>query len=151
VVTKENPWKLLQLLLRRYPVDRVQSLPPFLGGAVGYFGYDLGRTLERLPATAADDGLPELNVGFYDWVLATDHLSGESWIVATGLPTGEETNALARVAEIQERLYATPSFSSTAAALELPARRLPPGHCKSQGVHRRRRHLPSQPLAPARG
>ena len=54
------------------------GLPPFLGGAVGYFGYDLGRTLERLPATATDDGLPELDVGFYDWVLAADHLSGES-------------------------------------------------------------------------
>jgi len=34
-------------------------------------------TLERLPATAADEGLPELDVGFYDWVLAADHLSGE--------------------------------------------------------------------------
>ena len=77
-VTEEDPWALLQLLLRRYSVDRVARLPPFLGGAVGYFGYDLGRTLERLPATAADEGLPELDVGFYDWVLAADHLSGES-------------------------------------------------------------------------
>ena len=72
------PGVLLQLLLRRCLVDRVAGLPPFLGGAVGYFGYDLGRTLERLPATATDDGLPELDVGFYDWVLAADHLSGES-------------------------------------------------------------------------
>ena len=120
VVTEEDPWNLLQLLLRRYPVDRVQGLPPFLGGAVGYFGYDLGRTLERLPATAADEGLPELDVGFYDWVLAADHLSGESWIIATGLPTGEESNALARVAGIQERLYTTRASSSSAAKLEAP-------------------------------
>src|SRR5829696_9581944 len=105
VVTEEDPWRLIQLLLRRYRVDRVEGLPPFLGGAVGYFGYDLGRTLERLPATAADEGLPELNVGFYDWVLAADHLSGESWIIATGLPTGEEADAHARLASIQERLY----------------------------------------------
>ncbi len=76
-VTEEDPRVLLQLVLRRYPVDRVAGLPPFLGEAVGYFGYDLGRTLERLPATAADEGLPELDVGFYDWVLAADHLSGE--------------------------------------------------------------------------
>jgi hypothetical protein len=34
-------------------------------------------TLERLPATAADEGLPELDVGFCDWVRAADHLSGE--------------------------------------------------------------------------
>ena len=77
MVTEEDPWNLLQLLLRRYSVDRVQGLPPFLGGAIGYFGYDLGRTLERLPATATDEGLPELDIGFYDWVLAADHLAGE--------------------------------------------------------------------------
>ena len=76
-VTEEDPWVLLQLVLRRYPVDRVAVLPPFLGGAVGYVGYDLGSTLERLPATAADEGLPELDVGFYDWVLAANHQSGE--------------------------------------------------------------------------
>ncbi len=83
-MTEEDPWNLLQLLLRRYPVDRVQGLPPFLGGAAGYFSYDLGRTLERLPATAADEGLPELDVGFYDWVLAAGHLSGESWVLPRG-------------------------------------------------------------------
>ena len=33
-------------------------------------------TLERLPATA-DEGLPELDVGFYDWVLAANDQSGE--------------------------------------------------------------------------
>jgi para-aminobenzoate synthetase component I len=119
-VTEEDPWVLLQLLLRRYPVDRVAGLPLFLGGAVGYFGYDLGRTLEPLPATAADEGLPELDVGFYDWVLAADHLSGESWIVATGLPTGQEADARARVAGIQERLNDTPSSSSNAASLNAP-------------------------------
>ena len=76
--------------------------------------------MERLPATAADEGLPELDVGFYDWVLAADHLSGESWIVATGLPTGQEADARARVAGIQERLNATPSSPSNAASLKAP-------------------------------
>jgi para-aminobenzoate synthetase component 1 len=83
VATEEDPWTSLQPLLRRYPVDRVAGLPPFLGSAIGHFGYDLGRLLERLPATAADEELPELDVGFYDWVLAADNLSGENWIVAT--------------------------------------------------------------------
>ena len=102
-------------------MDRVQGLPPFLGGAVGYFRYDLGRTLERLPATTADEGLPELDVGFYDWVLAAGHLSGESWIVATGLPTGEESNPRARVAGIQERLYTTRASSSSRCKARGPA------------------------------
>jgi hypothetical protein len=33
--------------------------------------------LERVPATAVDEGLPELDISIYNWVLATDHLSGE--------------------------------------------------------------------------
>src|SRR5438093_11349669 len=34
--------------------------PPFRGGGVGYWAYDFGRRLERLPALAADDlGLPD--------------------------------------------------------------------------------------------
>jgi para-aminobenzoate synthetase component 1 len=54
------------------------GLPPFLNGAIGYFGYGLGRLLERLPATAVDESMVELDVGFYDWVLAADHLAGEN-------------------------------------------------------------------------
>ena len=34
---------------------RRRSLPPFQGGAAGYIGYDLGRTLERMPASRYDD------------------------------------------------------------------------------------------------
>ena len=54
-VTEEAPWVLLQLVLRRYPVDRVAGLPPFLGGAVGYVGYDLGRTSAISTATPFDE------------------------------------------------------------------------------------------------
>ncbi len=119
-VTEADPWTLLRRLLRRYPVERVQGLPPFLGGAVGYFGYDLGRLLERLPATAVDEGMAELDVGIYDWVLAADHLSGEAWIVATGLPTGEKAEAYARLAGIRERLDVPLSSGAAAEPPESP-------------------------------
>ncbi|HCI6414034.1 TPA: aminodeoxychorismate synthase component 1, partial [Klebsiella quasipneumoniae subsp. quasipneumoniae] len=47
---------------------------PFLGGALGLFGYDLGRRFERLPAAAqADIALPDMAVGIYDWALIVDH------------------------------------------------------------------------------
>ena len=37
---------------------------PFSGGAVGYFGYDLGRRLERIPSIAAADiAMPDLAIG----------------------------------------------------------------------------------------
>ena len=58
---------------------------PFVGGAIGYFGYDLARRLERLPETAVDaEGIPEMAVGIYDWAFVTDHRAGRSWLVATG-------------------------------------------------------------------
>lgn len=84
-----NPWDLLQRLIARYNVAAIPDLPPFQGGVAGYFGYDLGRQLERLPALMVDNGqLPELSVGFYDWVLSQDHQTGRAWLVTSGLPDG---------------------------------------------------------------
>lgn len=106
-VVEADPFDLLRSLASRYSLPRQAGLPPLLGGAVGYFGYDLGRLLESLPATnPADGALPELDVGFYDWVLAADHSSGEGWLIATGLPAGTQTAARARLAEIEARLEA---------------------------------------------
>lgn len=47
---------------------------PFQGGALGLFGYDLGRRFETLPNVAEDDiALPDMAVGLYDWALIVDH------------------------------------------------------------------------------
>ncbi len=47
---------------------------PFQGGALGLFGYDLGRRYEALPVTAEHDlTTPDMAVGIYDWALIADH------------------------------------------------------------------------------
>lgn len=47
---------------------------PFQGGALGLFGYDLGRRFESLPEIAEQDiVLPDMAVGIYDWALVVDH------------------------------------------------------------------------------
>ncbi|MEL4204028.1 aminodeoxychorismate synthase component 1 [Plesiomonas shigelloides] len=47
---------------------------PFLGGALGLFGYDLGRRFEQLPEHAVSDiSVPDMAVGIYDWALIADH------------------------------------------------------------------------------
>ena len=47
---------------------------PFQGGALGLFGYDLGRRFETLPTLAkADIPLPDMAVGLYDWAIIVDH------------------------------------------------------------------------------
>ena len=80
-----DAWTFLGDLLRRVRIETVPGLPPFQTGVVGYFGYDLGRLLERLPASANDDlGLPDMQLGFYDWTLAADHETGRSWLIVAG-------------------------------------------------------------------
>ena len=72
---------------------------PFVGGAVGYWAYDYGRRLERLPAIAADDlKLPDFVLGFYDVVGAYDHASRQTWLFSSGLPF-EGADAVARARE----------------------------------------------------
>ncbi len=54
-----------------------EDAPEFLAGAVGYFGYELGRLIEKLPGRVPDElGLPDMHLGFYDCVLAFDHRAG---------------------------------------------------------------------------
>jgi para-aminobenzoate synthetase component I len=68
-------------------IDPVPGLPPFQGGVAGYIGYDYGAVLERIPPTRYDDlALPDVVLGFYDWVIAWDHHLGTAWIVSLGLP-----------------------------------------------------------------
>lgn len=55
---------------------------PFATGAIGYFGYDLARRLERLPEQAdADITLPDLWLGFYDWAIVQDHQTSRAYLV----------------------------------------------------------------------
>src|SRR5437879_13344358 len=55
-----NPLTALRDLLARFHPVSVPGLPRFQGGAVGYFGYDVVRHLERLPRSTRDDlGLPD--------------------------------------------------------------------------------------------
>jgi para-aminobenzoate synthetase component 1 len=54
---------------------------PFLGGAIGYLGFELGRFVERLPATTVDDvGAPDLAIGWYDAALVWDGEAGVGWL-----------------------------------------------------------------------
>jgi len=75
----DDPFSILRELLGS-PRKGLEGIP-FSGGAIGYFAYDLGRRLERLPQLARDDEqLPELAVGIYDWALVVDHQRRCSWL-----------------------------------------------------------------------
>ena len=92
-----NPFDTLGKLLEAYRLDRCPAPVPFLGGAVGYFSYDLCHFIERLPSTGADDlRLPESCLAFYDTVVAFDHLENKAYLVATGFPEMEDGQRLKR-------------------------------------------------------
>ena len=78
--------------------------PPFLGGLVGFLGYDLGHTLERLPSVAADDqGLPLLRLALHDWVVAWDRRTGHAWIGGRALD-GDVRRLARRLDDVHARL-----------------------------------------------
>ena len=98
-------------------VDGVGMAPPpqpleFSGGAVGFFGYDLVRTVERLPGEPPDDrGLPDLIALVTGPVVVFDHLRRALTIVAP-CPLEEDDDeqeaaywrTVATIAELKGRL-----------------------------------------------
>jgi para-aminobenzoate synthetase component 1 len=108
-----NPFDILGELLDTYTLDGGDYPVPFVGGAVGYFSYDLGRLIEHLPSGAVDDlQLPECYLGFYDAVVGYDHLVGKAHIISTGFPELDEEKRLARARdrslEIKTRVLLCP-------------------------------------------
>lgn len=82
-ISYDQPLKLLRRQLGEL-VPAVDGLP-FAGGAIGFFGYDLGRRFERLPRLAQRDiEMPDMAVGLYDWAVVVDHLRERAWLVGQG-------------------------------------------------------------------
>ena len=73
----------LRATMARFRSAKLPNLPPFTGGAVGYFGYDMVRTIEDIPKTAVDDlGVDDAVLMFYKTVLAFDHLRHQIHIIS---------------------------------------------------------------------
>jgi para-aminobenzoate synthetase component 1 len=89
--------------LDRTPVVPADA-PPFLGGLVGFLGYDLGASLERLPAIApADQDLPPLRLALHDWVVAWDRRTGHAWLAGRALD-GDGRRLARRLDDVHARL-----------------------------------------------
>lgn len=114
-----HPLAVLKKLLGRYRLRENAGAPPFVGGAAGYFSYDLGRMLERLPVLAEDDlHTPDLCLGFYDRAVVVDHSDGAIRVVSTGFPETEPAAGRRRAVERGEELCHL--LTAEPAADELP-------------------------------
>ena len=83
----QNPFEQLEKSLAKYRlgIDGSENVPQdiFYGGWVGYFSYELGRYIEKIPQTAVDDlQMPLIRLCFYDKVICYDHVQRCFWLFA---------------------------------------------------------------------
>ena len=87
------------LLAERCPVE-VPGLPRFSGGAVGYFGYDTVRFIERLPTTAQRKlAIPDMVLLFSDNLVVFDHVKHKLLVIANMRTHGQGPPSVEQVQE----------------------------------------------------
>jgi anthranilate synthase component 1 len=91
-----DPVHRLAELQARYRAVHDPAAPPFSGGGVGYVSYDAIRWVEKIPLPADPSPLPWLSLGFYDTVVAFDHLRHRLQLVALGHVTDPHSAASLR-------------------------------------------------------
>jgi anthranilate synthase component 1 len=104
-----DPYALAAAELAASRAPQLGGLPPFAGGAVGMFAYDLVRTVEPLGEPNPDPvGVPDLALVMTDALVAFDHLKHTITVIANvyagGDPAGSYAEAGARIAEIRSVL-----------------------------------------------
>jgi anthranilate synthase component I len=78
-----DPYAIAEEEVARHRQAPFAGMPPFAGGAVGYFGYDLVRTVEPLAQPNPDElGLPDMALMLSDVLVVFDHLRHEITIIA---------------------------------------------------------------------
>ena len=119
--SRGDPLTRMRELLARYRCDPPpEAGPPFVGGAVGCFSYELGAALQGIARTGPDDeAIPDADFGLHDGVLAFEHESGR-WFAAAKPALREDPEAVAsrltQTARAALRRGAPPDPAAEAAA-----------------------------------
>jgi anthranilate synthase component I len=106
------PLQALRRYAGRYLPVRVDDLPPFSGGAVGYVGYDAIHWFERLPDAHENElEVDDAMMAFYSTLIAFDHARHEMVLISNVFTDGktegledEYRSALDRIEELEARL-----------------------------------------------
>ena len=107
-----NIFETLRELLAERQMAPLTGLPPFAGGAVGFFGYDAVRQLEPVATLAKQDvQIPDCILMFFDRLLAFDHLRHQIHIIATAdvkseAPRRAYARALRDIQALEKKLSA---------------------------------------------
>jgi anthranilate synthase component 1 len=104
---------VMRKITERYKSVKVPGLPPFAGGAVGYFAYDTVRWVEDVPQKGEDDlQLDDSVMMFFSSLLAFDHVRQQILIISNCILDEQTTNldskyqkALAEIQSLEEMLH----------------------------------------------
>jgi anthranilate synthase component I len=102
----------LKLALEGQTPARLPGLPPFTAGAVGFFSYDVVRSIEHLPMLAKDElHVPDAHLMFFDEVLAFDHVKKAIHLIVTAgarskLNKAAYADAVKRLDRLERLLHA---------------------------------------------
>jgi len=102
----------MRKITERYKSVKVPGLPPFAGGAVGYFAYDTVRWVEDIPQEGEDDlQLDDSVMMFFSSLLAFDHVRQQILIISNCILDEQATHldskyqkALAEIQSLEEML-----------------------------------------------
>ncbi|HHD2754092.1 TPA: aminodeoxychorismate synthase component I [Clostridium perfringens] len=95
-----DPFDKLDELIKKYKIDYESNIP-FLGGAMGYFSYDIGRVIEKMPESAKEDvSIPDSYFLFYDNVIIFDLRNKKTYITALGIKEDSEKS----IKDIEEKI-----------------------------------------------
>jgi anthranilate synthase component 1 len=110
----------LRSTMDRFKSVKLPNLPPFTGGAVGYFAYDMVRTIEEIPQTGRDDlGIDDAVLMFYKTVLAFDHLRHQIHIISNVIVDGANDSIEVQYQRAAEEIHRIEAILR--APLEIPA------------------------------
>lgn len=103
------PLEALRARLKAYAQPRLPGEAAFQAGAAGYIAYEAGRLFDRFPTMQPEPGEgPEVDLGFYDLVIAFDVVAERAFVISTGWPESDPAHrarrARERLAEASARL-----------------------------------------------
>ena len=100
----DNPGDYLRQLLQEYASPKLEGLPPFTGGLVGYFSYDYLCYQEPSVKTATDDPdqFRDLDLMLFDKVIAFDHFRQKLILIANMKLSAPETEYNKAVLALQQ-------------------------------------------------
>lgn len=112
-----EPHEFLKELFSYYKPIKIEGLPRFIGGAVGYFSYDSIRWIEDIPNNNLDSlHLPEMRFSLFKTIIAFDHLKQEIVIISNILHDKTEKGlsvkykqTVAEIEKIEAALGKSPS------------------------------------------